>query len=509
MRAYVLGFILAAATSALLTPIVRAIALRLGAVSNPGGRNVNERTVPRLGGVAIALGFLLPLLLIFPAESQVALALRLEWRKVAGLLVGATMLAAVGVLDDTRRVKASHKLGVQVVAALIAYWAGYHIDAVKLPIFGAMSMGVFAVPITVLWIVAVVNALNLIDGLDGLAAGVAFFAGITNLVVAYMGRDIFVCVVMATMLGSVLGFLFFNFNPARIFMGDSGSYFLGFILGTTSASASSQKASTAVSILVPVLALGLPIFDTLFAMVRRYLERRPMFSPDRGHVHHRLLDMGLTHRRAVLILYCVSLAFTAAAIGVYLGRSWQIGVALLSATAVLVGLVRFVGYYEYLFLVRRQRVRLRGADTQALRYMVPRLPGVFAAALDEEAVWAALQSVLAPAGLVRAELLALGGTVELRAWDGTQSGSPEEMVSAKFPIGEDRLARAELRFRWACAAGEVTASTEILLQVVVDVAASALLRVRSELAPAPQVERAQSELEGKPASAPHTLPLQT
>jgi UDP-GlcNAc:undecaprenyl-phosphate GlcNAc-1-phosphate transferase len=493
MRAYVVAFVLAALTSALLTPLVRRLALRLGAVSNPGGRNVNERTVPRLGGIAIAVGFLVPLLALFPAESAVASALRTDWRKFVGLLAGATLLAAIGVLDDTKRVRATHKLLVQVVAATIAYWAGFHIDAVRLPLFGALSMGIFAVPVTVLWIVAIVNAVNLIDGLDGLAAGVVFFAGVTNLVVACMSQDVFVSAVMATMLGAVIGFLFFNFNPARIFMGDSGSYFLGFVLGTTSASASSQKASTAVSILVPMIALGLPIFDTLFALVRRYLERRPLFSPDRGHVHHRLLDMGLTHRRAVLILYGVCMAFTATAIAVYLGRSWQIGVALLCATAVLIGLVRFVGYFEYLVLVRRQRGRLRAADTEALRLLLPVVPARFEAATTEDAVWNALRSLLVPAGIVRVDLLTMGGRTEIRTWLGVPDTSPHETVSARFPIGKDRFARAELQFRWASATGEVVAPTEVLLQVVVDVATTALIRVRSDFAPAPDVELAAPE----------------
>ena len=160
-------------------------------------------------------------------------------------------------------------------------------------------MGVFALPVTVLWIVGVTNAVNLIDGLDGLAAGVTFFAAFTSFVIASISGSVFVALTMAALMGALVGFLFFNFNPARIFMGDSGSYFLGFVLATTALAGGGlqQKASTAVSLLVPVLALGVPIFDTLFSMFRRVLERRPIFSADRGHVHHRLLDIGLTHRR--------------------------------------------------------------------------------------------------------------------------------------------------------------------------------------------------------------------
>src|SRR5262249_52489320 len=159
-----------------------------------------------------------------------------------------------------------------------------------------------SLPITVLWITGIVNAINLIDGLDGLAAGIVFFAGLTNFVVAYMHGALMVALFMSAMLGATAGFLFHNFNPARIFMGDSGSYFLGYVIATSSLLGSMQPTSTTVALLVPMLALGVPIFDTLFAIVRRFLERRPLFSPDRGHIHHRLVDMGITHRRAVLIL---------------------------------------------------------------------------------------------------------------------------------------------------------------------------------------------------------------
>src|SRR6185369_8423639 len=220
------------------------------------------------------------------------------------------------------------------------------------------------------------------------AAGVVFFASITNFLVACLGGSLFVALLSAAAAGAVFGFLFYNFNPARIFMGDSGSYFLGFVLSVTALI--SQKASTAVSLLVPVVALGVPIFDTLFAMVRRILERRPVFSADRGHIHHRLLDMGLTHRRAVIIIYAVCGVCTAAGIGVSLERAWQVGAALLCATAAMIGLARFVGYFEYLHLRVRQKARLRSRDTELLRYAVPELPRRLADATTEGAIFDAL-----------------------------------------------------------------------------------------------------------------------
>ena len=395
MRALVALFAVAAVVSALLTPLVRIAALRFGAVSRPGGRNVNARAVPRYGGIAICASFFLALGALYVSEAATATTIHAETRRLLALLLGGVGLCVVGAIDDTRRVRALYKLYAQIAAAMIAFGCGFRIDAVLLPLVGSsLSMGIFALPVTVLWIVGITNAINLIDGLDGLAGGVVFFAAITNLVVAYATGSAFVAVTMAAVLGGVLGFLIFNFNPARIFMGDSGSYFLGFVLGTVSLAGASQKASTAVSLLVPVLALGLPIVDTLLSIVRRFLERRPLFSPDRGHIHHRLLDMGLTHRRAVLVLYGICVVFTTAAVGVSLGRSWTVGVALLVASVVTIGVVRFVGYFEYLFLRRRQRARLRSRHAKLLRYLVPDAPALFSGARTEDDVWRILGTLI-------------------------------------------------------------------------------------------------------------------
>ncbi|MGZ5969594.1 MAG: glycosyltransferase family 4 protein, partial [Polyangiales bacterium] len=326
------AFLLATLASTLLIPVVRIVAFKVGAVSTPGGRHIHDRAIPRLGGVAIACGFCIGLGILAAHDMHVREILRDNASLTLGLLTGGAIMSTVGVIDDTRGLRAALKLAAQIAVAVGAYAAGFRITAVSLPFVGDLSMGIFALPVTTIWIVGIVNAINLIDGLDGLAAGVTFFAGITGLVVAKISGTPFTALMMATMLGAVLGFLFFNFNPARIFMGDSGSYFLGFVLAATSLVGSAQKTSAAVSILVPILALGVPILDTLFAMVRRILERRPIFSPDRGHIHHRLLDMGLTHRRAVMIIYAVCAVFTVTAIGVSLGRTWQVGVALFVAS---------------------------------------------------------------------------------------------------------------------------------------------------------------------------------
>jgi UDP-GlcNAc:undecaprenyl-phosphate GlcNAc-1-phosphate transferase len=486
MRAYVAVFIVAALTSALLTPLVRPVALRLGAVSYPGGRNINATPVPRCGGIAMCCAFLVALAALWMSKASVAETLHADGRRLVGLLAGGVGLCFVGAVDDTRRVPATYKLYAQIVAATVAFACGFRINAILLPFVGTLSMGIFALPVTALWIVGITNAINLIDGLDGLAGGVAFFAAITNFVVAYVPGATFVAVTMSAVLGAVLGFLFFNFNPARIFMGDSGSYFLGFVLGTMSLVGGSQKASTAVALLVPLLALGLPIMDTLFSIVRRFVERRPLFIGDRKHIHHRLLDMGLTHRRAVLILYGICLVLTSAAIGVSLGRTWTVGVALLVSSILVAGVARFVGSFERALLIGRQRARLRSRHTELLRQVVPDTPALFAATRGEDEVWTALEAVLARGDLQAAELFATRDGVRraVGRWgEGAEAERSSDFVSIRYALGPDELARAELRFTWRSDYGDISPQTEVLLQIVVDVVTRALERLGSGLAP--------------------------
>jgi UDP-GlcNAc:undecaprenyl-phosphate GlcNAc-1-phosphate transferase len=488
MRTYLATFAIAALVSGLLTPLVRRLAFRLGAISHPGGRHVHRQSIPRLGGLAICAAFFAPLVGLLFVQSVVAGAFAAEMRKVVGLFVGGIVMCAVGAVDDTRGLRALHKLYVQIAVALLAYGCGFRIEGISVPILGDLWMGIFALPVTVLWIVGIINAVNLIDGLDGLAAGVVFFAGLTNFVVGYMGDAALVALLMASTMGAVLGFLFYNFNPARIFMGDSGSYFLGYVIAATSLAGATHKASTAVALLVPVVAMGVPIFDTLFAMVRRWLERRPLFSPDRGHIHHRLLDMGITHRRAVLILYGVSVFFTVTAIAISLGRSWQVGLLLLAASVVLIGFVRFAGYFEYLHRVRRQKERLRPRDSEILRRLMPKLPARFEAARSEADVFAALAALGLEAGMSFVEVVPLSAdepTAFRWANPEDKDAFGRDVASARYPIGRDDVARSELKFGFRPESGDISPQTEVLLQVVTDIVETNLSRLKSRLAPRP------------------------
>ena len=210
----------------------------------------------------------------------------------------------------------------------------------------ALSLGVLSLPFTLLWIVGVVNAINLIDGLDGLAGGVAFFGVGTNFILSLVRGDVLMCLLMAALAGAILGFLIFNFNPASIFMGDTGSMFLGFVLAAVSIK-TSTKSGTAVAMLVPVMALGLPIMDTLLAMVRRSLIGRPMFSADKEHIHHRLMSrMVLSHRSAVLVLYGLCGLFMLTALGLNFANSAQSAMLLVGMAVVIFVLMRKLGYLD-------------------------------------------------------------------------------------------------------------------------------------------------------------------
>jgi UDP-GlcNAc:undecaprenyl-phosphate/decaprenyl-phosphate GlcNAc-1-phosphate transferase len=483
MQHYLLAFVGSLVAATVLTPCVRALAERLGAVSVPGGRHVNARSIPRLGGLALALGWCGPLLLLLFVHGPARSTLVDHEYHLAALMGGGLALCAVGALDDLRGVRAVHKVLAQALAACLAYALGFRIEAIELPLLGTLPMGVFALPVTVAWIVGITNAVNLIDGLDGLAAGVTFFAAFTNLVVAYLSGSAFTALLMAALMGAVVGFLFFNFNPARIFMGDSGSYFLGYLLATSAlAGGVQQKASTAVSLLVPVIALGLPIFDTLFSMVRRYLERRPLFSPDRGHIHHRLLELGLTHRRSVMLLYGVSIVFAAGAIAVSLGRSWEVGLALTSVSLVLFALIRFLGYFEYLHFRRRQKSRFYDRHTDRLRFGVPELILSLSRATSEEAVLSALERSLGSCDLHAAWIMTDEQT--LHRWERSSTSlSARNLLRTTYPIGRDDRARARVGFAWASDVEDPDPQADILLQLLTDAVTQALERAGSSLAP--------------------------
>ncbi len=301
-----------------LTPVVRRVARRLGAIDYPGGRRINTRPTPRLGGVAIYVGFVAAALVAMvvtrsmelvgtAGEMFVRIPITLQTdRAILGIMLGGTFLLACGIYDDIRGMHPALKFLAMVAAAAVLVPFGLATQFLTHPLTGKIiALGPWGALFTIVWIVAVVNVINFIDGVDGLAAGIAAIAATTLLLTAIHKSDVVAISLAAALVGSAVGFLRHNFNPARIFMGDSGSMFLGYVLGGLSVMGL-YKSYTAISLLVPILALGVPIVDTAFAIVRRFRTGRPIYLPDRGHLHHRLLDRGLTQRQIVFLLYMVS-----------------------------------------------------------------------------------------------------------------------------------------------------------------------------------------------------------
>lgn len=281
------------------TPVVKALAVKIGAVDVPkDNRRMHDHPIPRMGGLAIFLGFLLSTLLFVPVTSQ-----------LRGMLLGGIILVVLGIFDDIYALGAKFKLAVQIISALVAAAGGNVITDLSNPnIFSDelyWHLGWLSIPVTVLWIVAMTNAVNLIDGLDGLACGVCTISSLTMLVIALLVGEPWVALVVAALVGGCLGFLPYNLNPAKIFMGDTGSTFLGFVLACISVQGL-FKMYTLISFVVPFLIFGLPIFDTAFAFIRRIAQGQSPMHADRSHVHHRLIDMGFSQKQAVAVLYVVT-----------------------------------------------------------------------------------------------------------------------------------------------------------------------------------------------------------
>ncbi len=343
-----IAFLISLALATVATPIIRNLAIRYRWIDEGRTtRNVHKAPIPRLGGLAIVLGFYAPLTALLLVESDMGRMFTENTHNVVGLFVGGLLIVALGVYDDIRGANAFKKLLIQIGVAVLMCYLGFRIERINLLPGYVLELHMFSVPFTVLWIVGVTNALNLIDGLDGLASGVALFAVLTNLIISISTGNLLMVLFMACLAGAILGFLIYNFNPASVFMGDTGSMFLGFILATTSI-AVNAKGHAVIAILTPVLALGLPIMDVLLAMVRRGLRGVPLFSADKEHIHHKLLAHGLSQRQCVFLLYGISACFMASAIGVSYANSSQAVFLILAVVLLVAVLVRKLGYGKLL-----------------------------------------------------------------------------------------------------------------------------------------------------------------
>jgi len=313
--------------------------------------HLHTAPIPRFGGVAVYGTFLAIILLLLLASRLLHFNLGFPARNVLWVIVPATLVFAIGVVDDIWSVSPRCKFAVQIVAALILFCGDFRV--MKLPFFFGSHVfaWVGALPLTILWVLWVTNAFNLIDGLDGLAAGSALLSTLAVFAVALINHNVLVSVLTVTLAGATLGFLKYNFNPASIFLGDSGSLFIGFTLSAL-ALVGGGKTPTLVAVSVPVISFGLPILDTVISVTRRFLNRQPLFSADRQHIHHKLMERGLSHRHAVILLYGVSALCGLLSLFLLFPGQEAVAVVFLILAAGLWFGVQYLGYPEFLELGR-------------------------------------------------------------------------------------------------------------------------------------------------------------
>ncbi len=345
------------------TPAVIWVSRRVNALDYPGIRAVHTRPIPRIGGVAIVVSSTCLIISMLFFNNAIGVAFwEMRWEVLTTWCM-ALCIFAVGLTDDLQGLPARTKLAAEFLAACVLCVAGIRISTLQITDTFVLNLGWLSYPLTIVWIIGITNAVNLSDGLDGLAAGIsAITCGVIAWFALYSG-NVVMAVLMLALLGSLSGFLFFNFNPARVFMGDCGSLFLGFTIAASSVMCVAKSVAL-VGLTLPALALGVPIFDTLFAMLRRFLEGRSLFAPDRSHFHHRLLELGLHQRQAVLLIYLVTLL--AAGSGLFMLLREDIGslVVFGSVLLLLLLLFRVVGAVHLRETFIRVREKLASAQQQ-------------------------------------------------------------------------------------------------------------------------------------------------
>lgn len=299
----IIAFVSSFVTVLLVTPLVIKLAHKIGATDKPNKRKVHENIMPRLGGLAIFIGVLVGFFVS-----------GLYNEKITAISFGAILVVVLGILDDMYQLSAKVKFISQIFIASIVVSTGLTIEFITIPfVVEKFQLGIWAYPITVLWIVGITNAINLIDGLDGLAAGISSIGIITVAIMAGIAGKILILTLALIVVASTIAFLFYNFFPAKIFMGDTGALFLGYSISILSL-LGLYKSVTLFSFVIPIIILGVPIFDTAYAIIRRLINKQPISAPDKSHLHHRIMAVGLSHRNTVLVIYGLGILFSIAAI---------------------------------------------------------------------------------------------------------------------------------------------------------------------------------------------------
>lgn len=384
---YVMVLIVTIVMAVVLTPLVRFLALRIGAVDNPNARRINKVPMPSAGGLAIFISFAISSLVFLPLIVTHVHFFDTYFEYVLPIVVAGAVIILTGLIDDVRELAPLPKfLGILFAALIIWFFTDFHFDSFKIPFGGPLLVFPtwLAFFLTVLWIVGITNAINLIDGLDGLVAGVSIISLLTMGIVSYFflhDSNIFLSLTIFVLVAAIAGFLPYNYHPAIIYLGDTGALFIGFMIGVFSLQG--LKNSTAVAVVTPIIILGVPITDTVVAIIRRTLSGQKIYEADRMHLHHRLLSLGLTHRGTVLVIYAISFIFSLTSLllnissqagGVLLVVSLALGVEILCELIGIFGenrtpvlnLLRFIGNSSYRqeMIAKRKIKRSDSQDTK-------------------------------------------------------------------------------------------------------------------------------------------------
>jgi len=423
-----------------LVPLMRPLSFRLGAVDKGTGRRAHKGVLPRLGGIGIFLAFLFPVAFWLTRGRWDSF----HWNMV-GILIGCALIFFIGVYDDIRGARVRTKLFVEVIAAVFIYVWGGRITVLTNPFGSPLVLGSLSLPFTVLWIVVITNAMNLIDGLDGLAAGTGIV--IATMFFALSGGDIHLQLVYAILAGSLLGFLRYNFPPASIFMGDSGSLFIGFFLASISVF-SSHKAATMATMMVPLIAFSLPLMDMLYAVLRRYYRGVDLGKADKEHIHHKLLEKGFTKKKALLILYSLNVCIMLLVLLLVRKHTNIDFLGLIVLAFIAVAGLRLLGYLEFLPFIREVfRKHGIGKKRRYYDYVVGRFRNDAARSESPEDLKAHLTRLLSEYNFSSVEVILHAPHIDNPFYEYKNGNAPARTVSLSFPVtgpGSDCLGEVRM-----------------------------------------------------------------
>jgi UDP-GlcNAc:undecaprenyl-phosphate GlcNAc-1-phosphate transferase len=451
---YLAFFLISLLGSYLLTPLIRSFSFRFGVLDQPGTRKVHQDVTPRLGGMAVFTALVLPFLFFYLFHPSLQKEIHRSWQPLLGLSLGCLLVFGVGVWDDLRRLPPWPKLTVEIGAALLAYYFGLRIELFSNPFGLQWNVTWLSLPFTVFWLVGITNAVNLADGIDGLAVGIATFASAILFVMTISTVYVLVPFLAVALAGAALGFLRYNFSPATIFLGDSGSLFLGFLLGGLSLWAS-EKSTIAFALLIPIIALGLPILDMIYAILRRWNRGVSIAQADREHIHHKLLEKGYSHRKAVLLLYGANLVLVGLAALLLITRN-----SFASYTIIALGFViflgsRFLGYFK--FASAFNGLIKKWKDSQQAKYLAFRrrlLVRAFEEEKNLEQRWKLVGELFAEMGIKQATITLGDQSERPLVWFAhTPTEHNDKTVYLSLPLSEANKPFGLLEMEWCSSRG--------------------------------------------------------